>query len=148
MNRGYDMKLEKYPDYLREGVNMSLGLNTKPGYVPETTYWLYVDGRPVGIGKLRHYLNDNLRIDGGHVGYFIRPSERGKGYGNLSLRELLKEAKQKLIKDVLIIPDETNVVSRKVIEANECELEEIKNGHCHVNDSIAVQYQPILTVYA
>jgi predicted acetyltransferase len=41
---------------------MSEGINLEPQYVPQTTYWLYIDGKPVGYGKLRHYLNESLLI--------------------------------------------------------------------------------------
>lgn len=53
--------------------------------VPQTTYWLYVDGKPVGMGKLRHFLTDGLRMSGGHIGYAIAPDARNRGYGKLLL---------------------------------------------------------------
>jgi predicted acetyltransferase len=90
-----------------------------------------VDGRPVGIGKLRHYLNDKLRAVGGHIGYTIRPSERSKGYGVLILRELLTKAKHKGIEEALITCHETNTASRRVLEANDCKLVDIREGECY-----------------
>lgn len=45
-----------------------------------TLYWLYVDGKPVGIGKLRYFLTDRLRVEGGHIRYAIRPSARNKKF--------------------------------------------------------------------
>lgn len=131
VNNGYDMNYEEFPDYLIKNLNMSRGVGLQPQYVPQTMYWLYVDNKPAGIGKLRHYLNDSLRISGGHIGYTIRPAERRKGYGNIILRELLKEAKKKGIEDVLITCDETNTASRNVIKINGCELAEIKDGKCY-----------------
>lgn len=131
VNRGYEMSYDQFPDYLLTHLNESKGANLKPGNVPQTYYWLFINNRPVGIGKLRHYLNDNLRNNGGHIGYSIRPSERGKGFGNTILNELLKKAKEKGIEEVLITPYETNDRSRKLIEANGCQLKEIKNGYCY-----------------
>ena len=90
-NGGYGMEYADFPAYLERHVFFARGIDIPPQYVPQTMYWLYVDGRPVGIGKLRHYLNDNLRIHGGHIGYTIRTTARGKGYGTLILRELLKQ---------------------------------------------------------
>lgn len=58
--------------------------------VPETVYWMFADGNPVGFGKIRHFLTDRLLADGGTIGYAIRPSERNKGYGNRLLGELVK----------------------------------------------------------
>ena len=49
--------------------------------VPETTFFLYVDGIPVGVGSVRHFLTDALRNVGGHIGYSISPKYRHRGYG-------------------------------------------------------------------
>lgn len=130
MNSGYDMGYGDFPKYLEENANYAKGINLPEGYVPQNIYWLFADSRPVGIGKLRHYLNDFLREHGGHIGYCIRPSERGKGYGKTILREVLKEAKEKGISEALLVCDETNTPSRKVIEANGGCLEEIRDGEC------------------
>ena len=85
-NSGYEMSYEDFPQYLMRNINMSKGIDLKSEQVPQTMYWLYVDGVPVGIGKLRDHLNDNLKRIGGHIGYTIRPSERGKGYGKAILK--------------------------------------------------------------
>lgn len=95
-NSGHDLDYGDFLEYLKNEVDMSEGKGIDlVRYVPQTRYWLIVDGRPVGVGKLRHYLNDYLRTLGGHIGYSIRPSERGKGYGNLILEELLKKARER-----------------------------------------------------
>ena len=39
--------------------------------VPQTIYWLYADGKPAGMCKLRHMLTDKLLVSGGHIGYAI-----------------------------------------------------------------------------
>lgn len=135
---GYDIDFADFPAYLNAQIEMSngIGIDLKI-YVPQTRYWLYVDGRPVGMGKLRHYLNDSLRANGGHIGYSIRPSERRKGYGNILLRELLIKAGEKEIDEVLITCQESNIRSRKVIEHNGGILEDTRDGTCrswiHVN---------------
>jgi len=94
------------------------GINLPENYVPQTIYWLVMNGKPVGYGKLRHHLNEKLRQYGGHIGYIIRPTERGKGYGTIFLSELLSEARKKMISEVLITCDEDNARSRRVIESN------------------------------
>ena len=81
--------------------------------VPQTIYWLYADGQPVGFGKLRHRLTDKLRLDGGHAGYSIRPSHRGKGYGKALLGYLIKEAKALGIDRLLLTIHNDNEASRK-----------------------------------
>lgn len=129
-NGGHALEFADFPAYLARHVFFARGIDIPPQYVPQTMYWLYVDGSPVGIGKLRHYLNDNLRMRGGHIGYTIRPTARGCGYGTLILRELLEQATEKGIPEVLITCEETNTLSRKVLAANGCELFEIRDGCC------------------
>lgn len=130
MNNGYDMDETEFKDYLYRNIDMSNGINLQPQRVPQTQYWLLVNGYPVGIGKLRHYLNDNLKKFGGHIGYCIRPNSRGKGFGNIILCELLKKAKEENIPRARITCKETNTPSKMIIEYNGGELERIENGEC------------------
>ncbi|OZB96195.1 GNAT family N-acetyltransferase [Paenibacillus sp. XY044] len=120
-------------------VEISNGVNLPEGHVPQTIYWMYINDRPVAYGKLRHRLNERLLEYGGHIGYIVRPSERGKGYGKLFLSELVKMAKNFGIEKLLLTCDEVNIQSRKVIESNHGTLEEINNGICkywiHINGS-------------
>ncbi len=125
------MDYEEYKDYLKSNKRMAAGKDLKEGYVPQTIYWLYVDGKPVGMAKLRHYLNELLKERGGHAAYAVRKSERGKGYGKLILKKLIKKAQKKGIDELLLTVDEVNKASRKVIEANGGQLENIKNGECY-----------------
>ena len=83
--------------------------------VPQTSYWLYDDDRPVGYGRIRHCLNENLSQTGGHIGYAIRSSERGKGYGNIILTLLLEECKKLNIEKVQIGANVDNIPSNKII---------------------------------
>ena len=129
-NKAYGLDFSEFQGFLIKSGDESLGINLPPHYVPQTVYWLVIDEKPIGIGKLRSYLNDGLRKIGGHIGYTIRPSERGKGYGKILLQEILKKAKEKRIEEVLLTCDESNMASRKVIEANHGELENIDHGEC------------------
>ena len=55
------------------------------GRVP-ATYWWIVDGdRYLGAITLRHELTDFLLRAGGHIGYGIRPSARGRGLATWAL---------------------------------------------------------------
>jgi predicted acetyltransferase len=129
-NCGFHITYDKFPEYLDKNIAFSNGIGLDEKYVPQTIYWLIVNDKPVGIGKLRHYLNDNLKIVGGHIGYSIRPSERKNGYGNLILKEILKEAQKMNINEVLLTCDAINIPSRKVIEMNNGVLESMENGEC------------------
>ncbi|CAM3780414.1 GNAT family N-acetyltransferase [Marinicrinis lubricantis] len=130
VNGLYVDTFEEFQEKVQQYINMSQGKNLGPDMVPQTVYWLYIDGEPVGYGKLRHELNDELRSYGGHIRFVIRPSCRGKGYGKIFMGELLKEAKRKKIGLVLITCDQDNLASRRVIEANYGVLSELKDGVC------------------
>ena len=61
--------------------------------VPQSIYWLYLDGQPIGCGKVRHFLTDSLRDAGGHIGLSIHPAFRGRGYGKTFLAMLIEECR-------------------------------------------------------
>lgn len=82
--------------------------------VPQTTYWLYADSKPVGMGKLRHFLTDGLQMSGGHVGYAIAPDARNRGFGKQLLKGMLREAKRKGIDRVLVTVHNDNIASIRV----------------------------------
>lgn len=83
--------------------------------VPQTSYWLYDNDKPIGYGRIRHCLNENLSQTSGHIGYAIRISERGKGYGNTILTLLLEECKKLNIDKVQIGANIDNIASNKII---------------------------------
>ena len=86
--------------------------------VPSTTFWLYVDGVPVGFGNLRHFLTEALSKAGGNIGYGIAPQFRGKGYGNILLKLLLQKARKIGLEKVLVTIHLDNIPSQKVALAN------------------------------
>lgn len=120
----------EFDQLILKNYEYSQGIQLAKNHVPQTIYFLYINGYPVGYGKLRHYLNDLLKVHAGHVGYSIRPSERGKGYGSLILSEIIKKANEMNIEEVLLTCYEVNSTSRKVIEHNRGQLVETNNGKC------------------
>lgn len=90
----------------------------RPFLVPSTIYWIVVDSQWAGRVSLRHRLTDDLRQIGGHIGYEVRPSLRGRGIATRALALVLIEARRIGLDRVLITCDRHNVASRKVIEAN------------------------------
>lgn len=77
------------------------------------------DNRIVGIIDLRHHIEHPiLSTWGGHIGYYVRPTERGKGYGKEMLRQNLINAQKLGIKKVLITCNIDNIASEKTILAN------------------------------
>lgn len=87
------------------------------GFVPATLYFLRgTGGRLLGAIHFRHFLNERLRANGGHIGYGVRPSERKKGYAQIMLRFLLDEPRDYRVPRVLITCDDDNVASLRTIE--------------------------------
>jgi predicted acetyltransferase len=84
--------------------------------VPGTEWWLEHDGEIVGVVRLRFALNATLAIKGGHIGYDVRPSARGRGFGTAALRLVLPEAQRRGLDRVLLTCDADNVPSIRVIE--------------------------------
>ena len=72
----------------------------------------------VGMCNLRLALNDFLRTEGGHIGYGVRPTERGKHYATDMLAQALKVYDRLGIKNVLVTCDKENPASAKVIQNN------------------------------
>ena len=106
-----------FDDFLRKLEESKHIEDTHPDYANQTTYILVDDaGHVYGMSCLRHSLKSNLINIGGHVGYAIRPSERGKGYGILQLRLILEKALELCIKDVLVTCRENNIGSKKTME--------------------------------
>lgn len=98
-----------------------------PGRVP-CTYWWIVEGDTVlGAISLRHELNDFLLRAGGHIGYGIRPSARGRGLATWALGEALTEAHQLGLPRVLVSCHVTNIASRRTIEHHGGVLEDTRD---------------------
>jgi predicted acetyltransferase len=85
--------------------------------VPSTQLW-WVDGTTyLGRLSIRHSLTQWLRDYGGHIGYGVRPSARRQGHATAMLAASLPLANRLGIDPALLTCDDTNVASRKVIEA-------------------------------
>lgn len=57
------------------------GRDLPPDRVQGFEYWLLAEERILGNCRIRPELIPKIELDGGHVSYDIRPSERGRGYG-------------------------------------------------------------------
>ena len=95
------------------------------GFVAHSTYWLVADGETVvGVSNLRHALTPFLRHEGGHIGYGVRPSARGRGFGNEILCRTLDRAEALGLSRVLIACDADNERSIRIIKRHGGVLEE------------------------
>ena len=88
------------------------------GYAPSTLFILTSPQTgPAGALDLRHCLTPRLRAGGGHIGYGIRPCQRGNRYAPYMLALGLEKAKEMGIGQALVCCDEDNPASARTIEA-------------------------------
>ena len=100
------------------------------GGVPGTTFWALDDQRDIIVGavNIRHWLNEGLLRNGGHIGDGVRPTERRKGYATKMIGLALEQCKMMKIDRILIVCNKDNIGSAKSIIKNGGILEnEIQN---------------------
>jgi predicted acetyltransferase len=119
-NPAYKLSYEEYKNWLKREDDYSRGKNLPEGWVPCTTYFLYIDDAPVGYGRIRHYSNESLeKIKGvGNFGYGIAQKYRGSGYGNILFSELLKKCKDFGYTEIKLFPYKNNAATLKIMMKN------------------------------
>lgn len=97
--------------------NARKGIGLKSGYVPMTVLWLIDDEKFIGIYTIRHYLTEALQRGGGHIGYSVIPSARGKGIAAQGLMLCCQYAHDVLdIQDALLCCHAANIASYKTMK--------------------------------
>ena len=114
--------LDRYIDNYEEWLDkLEEDYNTIPSAkrVPSRTFFLVRenDNRIVGMINIRTALNERLSKLGGHIGYGIRPTERGKGYNKVNLYLGLKVCDEYGIEKVFMDADLDNPASWRTMEA-------------------------------
>ena len=114
----WDAENSVYEEWLESNQNQEMGINLPEGWVPAIQLVAFSEkGQALGFLNLRLRLSNFLLEEGGHIGYSIRLSERGKGY-----------AKEKNIKKALVTCSVNNPASRAVVLANGGLLEDVRDG--------------------
>lgn len=124
-----DLKIEDLSQNFEEFVRSELNkktLWTKDIPVDETELWAVLDNVYVGRISIRHRLNADLHIMGGHIGYDTRPSYRGRGIASAMLSLALPIAKKIGIANALLTCNDSNIASIKIIEKSGGILKETK----------------------
>lgn len=87
-------------------------------YAKGINYWV-VDGEKfIGEFHIRTELDKELMTSIGSIGYSVRITEWGKGYGKEILKQGLKIAKKLGLEKVLLTISDNNIASIHVCEAN------------------------------
>lgn len=109
---------ENFAKYVEKLRGFAKGIGLPEGYLPHTEFWLVDGDHYIGRLDIRHSLNQHLLDVGGHIGYDVRPSLRGQGYGNKILELGLPKAKELGLNKVLLTCSEGNIASEKIIVKN------------------------------
>lgn len=119
-NPAYKLADSDYRKWLEKENNYSQGKNLPNGWVPATTYFLYIDEIPVGYGRIRHSSSDYLEnvVGAGNLGYAISKQYRGKGYGNILFKELLNKCEEFGYSEIKLFPYKNNEATVKIMLKN------------------------------
>ena len=84
-----------------------------------STYWLLSQEEVLlGEVRIRHRLTQALEDCGGHIGYMVRPCERGKGYATSMLAMALEKSRALGLKRVMVTYEPGNIASARVVQKN------------------------------
>lgn len=111
-------RADSYPDWLQKIRHDLAPAPNQPDKTPRTTYFAVrkADGRIIGMLQIRHRLAGALLTGSGHIGYQVRPTERGKGYATGMMTLALARCRRLGILRVLMICDRGHLASRAVIQ--------------------------------
>ena len=134
----YGVAFEEYRDVVLPRILASHnGIVSNPAHVPDSFYYVYLGDTIIGIIKLRHRLNEELRKTGhGHIGYGIAKQYRGKGYGKEMLRqglEILRSRPDFTDEYILLSCDADNIASlRTQLSCGGVTYRKSEEGYCQI----------------
>ncbi|MDQ2713432.1 MAG: GNAT family N-acetyltransferase [Chloroflexota bacterium] len=110
---------EDFAQFVHELEEEAEGIGLPPGVPAKQSYLLLKDGRHI-IGEIRFrpHLTPPYERFFGHIGYNIRPAQRGHGYVTRLLALLLDEARKFHLPGVSLAVEPENLASIRVIEKN------------------------------
>jgi len=116
----YAIRKNDYHDFDNYLARLEVGENDPDGLVPDSTYFALDTGRNIFVGavNIRHRLNGDLLLRGGHIGDGIRPSERGRGFGTAMIGLALEKCRALGLSRVLMTCDRNNIASARTIQKN------------------------------
>lgn len=115
----YVIRKNDYHDF-KTYINRLEIKSEKDGLVPDSTFFCLDTDKDIFVGavNIRHYLNEDLLLNGGHIGDGVRPSERRKGIATKMIGLALEECRKIGIDKVLMVCEKENIGSAKSIQNN------------------------------
>lgn len=104
-----------YGKWLNELADAKAGRNLMPGWVASTMYFAFTGSQIVGRITLRTELTETSKLDGGHIGYEVRPSARNRGVATQMLGLMLDRLQTQGWDRVLLTCDANNGASERVM---------------------------------
>lgn len=117
-NLYYELAQRDFSQVIRLYRDRARGINLPPGVAKENKYVLVDNGTIIGRGAIRPDPTESELQTYGHIGYAIRPSYRGRGYGSAALRVLLEKSHALGITNPILVCKPHNQASIRIIEKN------------------------------
>lgn len=101
------------------------------GYVPQTQLWWVAGDEYLGRLSIRHRLTPHLLVEGGNIGFEVRPGARRRGHATAMLAAALPLAAAFGVDPARVDCDAGNTASRRVIEASGGVLDGERDGNLY-----------------
>lgn len=90
---------------------MKSGKGLPENYPVTFTYWCFKNNTFVGECQIRPYIKGDAEKNIGHIGYSVRPSLRGKGYGQMLLGFAVRKLSEFNVYPIFAVCHKENTVS-------------------------------------
>lgn len=135
-NEVFGISYCEYKKWLIQQDDYSKSQNLPENYIPQTTYFLYVEEQPVGIARIRHRPSETLERQGvGNFGYGIAKQYRGKGYGNILFIHIIEKCKSFGYSKVISFVHMDNTASNKIFVNNGAVLTGVWNNTSNIYET-------------